>query len=262
MGKNKFTEYSEQELWKLYKKDGSKAIKEELIVRYIPLVKHIVGKIMVNLPENFEFDDLVNYGIIGLIDAIDRFNLNYGTKFSTYAVPRVKGTIYDELRKIDWIPQSIRRKSKQLANIYIELENRLNRSPSDKEVREELGLSKKEFNKLLSEVSIPENISLDSFIAPQDNDKIKLKDIITASDEQKPGVVLEYKEMKRILTEAIDKLSEQEKTVISLYYYDDLTLTEIGEVLELTTARISQIHTKAIFRLRGFLSRKKKEFRE
>lgn len=261
MGKNKFAEYNEEKLWELYKKDGSKAIKEELIVRYIPLVKHIVGKIMVKLPDHFEFDDLVNYGIIGLIDAIDRFDFNYGTKFSTYAVPRVKGTIYDELRKIDWVPQSIRRKSKQLAKTYIELENKLNRTPSDEEVREELELSKEEFNKLLSEVSIPENISLDSFIAPQDNDKIKLKDIISTSDDQKPGVVFEYKEMKKILGEAIDKLSKQEKTVVSLYYYDDLTLTEIGEVLDLTTARISQIHTKAIFRLRGFLSRKKKEFR-
>ena len=261
MEKNKFAEYNESKLWRLYKKDKLKAAKEELMLRYIPLVKHIVGKIIVKLPDHFEFDDLVNYGIIGLIDAIDKFDSDYGTKFSTYAVPRIKGNIYDELRRVDWVPQIIRRKSKILTKAYIQLQNKFNRTPTDEEIRKELALSKDEFSKLLSEVNIPENVSLESFISPQDNDNLQLKDMISDSDEKKPEMVFEYNEMKKILAQAINKLSKQEKTVVSLYYYDDLTLTEIAEILDLTTARISQIHTKAIFRLRGFLSRKKKEFK-
>jgi RNA polymerase sigma factor for flagellar operon FliA len=250
-------EKSEEKLWTRYKNNGDKAAKEELILKYVPLVKHIVGKITVQIPDKFEYEDLVNYGVLGLIDALDRFDPERGVKFSTYAVPRIKGAIYDELRKIDWVPTQVRRKAKKLSRAMQSLEGRLGRSPTDKEFRQELDLDKDKFRDLLAEVNIPENVSLERIISPQSGDNLKLKDIIQGSQDQEPDNVYAYQEMMEVLGTAIDKLGDKEKIVVSLYYYEDLTLQEIGEVLELTTARISQIHTKAIFRLRGYLSQKK-----
>jgi len=249
----------EDRLWKRYKEDNSQKAKEELILNYVPLVKHIAGKIIVKLPDEFEYDDLVSYGFLGLIDAMKRYDYNRNIKFSTYAVSRIKGSIYDEIRSLDWVPQSIRRKSKDLSRTYAYLEEQLGGNPTDKEVREELGLNEEEFNKLLVKVNIPQNVSLESMISSQDNNKLKLKDLVQDSEEKEPENTFFYDEMKRILGQTIERLPEKEKLVVSLYYYDDLTLTEIGEVMELTTARISQLHTKAIFRLRGYLSRKKSQ---
>ena len=248
---------SEEKLWRRYKEEDSQAAKEELVLRYLPLVKHIVAKVIINLPDKFSFEYLVNYGILGLLDALDRFDVQRNIKFSTYAVPRVKGTIYDELRSLDWVPQSVRREAKKLTQVYIDLENKLGRNPSDEELREELDLDKKEFRKLLNKVNIPDNVSLDKIIFPNKDGKLTIKDLIPASDSEKPENLFQYNRMKEILGQAIDKLPKKEKIVVSLYYYDDLTLTEIGEVMDLTTARISQLHTKAIFRLRGYLSQKK-----
>ncbi|MCK8816505.1 FliA/WhiG family RNA polymerase sigma factor [Natroniella sulfidigena] len=247
----------ENVLWQKYKQERSQQAKEKLVLKYLPLVKHIAGKVIVKLPDNFNFEDLVNYGVLGLMDALERFDNQRNIKFSTYAVPRIRGAIYDELRKLDWVPQSIRRKAKNLTKVYIKLENELKRTPTDQEVRAELDLTKQEFNKLLSEVNIPENISLERMISPQDGNKLRLKDLVEDPEGVGPENVFEFNEIKQVLAEAINKLPKKEKIVISLYYYEDLTLKEIGEILELTTARISQLHTKAIFRLRGHLSRKK-----
>ncbi|AGB40653.1 RNA polymerase sigma factor, FliA/WhiG family [Halobacteroides halobius DSM 5150] len=247
---------SEDKLWKKYKQNDSQAAKEELILRYIPLIKHIVGKIMVTIPDEYTFDDLVNYGVLGLIDAMKRFDYQRGIKFSTYALPRIKGAIYDELRRLDWVPTSIRRQAKEFAEVLGRLENKLGRSPTDEELKEELNLTNNEYNKLLARINISDNISLDKVITQQKNG-LKIKDIIKSVSQEEPDQIFSYNETKRILGEAIDKLPDKEKLVISLYYHDDLTLQEIGEVMELTTARISQLHTKAIFRLRGHLSRKK-----
>ncbi|OCL27110.1 RNA polymerase subunit sigma [Orenia metallireducens] len=244
-------------LWNKYKNSNCQQSKEELILSYTPLVKHVAGKIITKIPDGFTFDDLLNYGFLGLIDAMDRFDLNREIKFSTYAVPRIRGAIYDEIRKLDWVPQSVRRKSKRLTNTYYQLQKKLGRNPNDEEVRTELGLTSEEFNDLLVDVNISENISLESFFNLKGGDKIELKDLISDSADKEPDNIFFYDQMKMILGESIDKLPEKEKLVISLYYYEDLTLTEIGEVMELTTARISQLHTKAIFRLRGYLSRKK-----
>lgn len=254
---NKLNEVKEKKIWNKYKNDNCQQAKEKLILNYIPLVKYIVGRIITNIPDKYTFDDLLSYGFIGLVDAIDRFDLNRDIKFSTYAFPRIQGSIYDEIRKLDWIPQSIRKKSKELANTYQNLEQKLGRNPSDEEVREELGLSSEEFHKLLMTVNIPENISLESFFTPKGGDKIELKDLISDSADKEPDNIFFYDQMKVLLGKTIDKLPEKERLVISLYYYEGLTLTEIGEIMELTTARISQMHTKAIFRLRGYLSRKK-----
>jgi len=247
----------EKKLWQEYKNKDSQKAKEKLILRYIPLVKHIVGKIIVELPDKFDFEDLVNYGVLGLMDAIERFDLDRGVKFSTYAVPRIRGAVYDELRRIDWVPTQVRRKSKKFSRAIKELEDELGRSPTDEELRERLGLTEEEFKKLLRQVNIPENVSLERFIAPQSEDELRLKDMLQDDSEQEPDNLVAYNQMKEVLGEAIDKLSEKEKLVVTLYYYEDLTLQEIGEVMELTAARISQLHTKAIFRLRGYLSQKK-----
>jgi RNA polymerase sigma factor for flagellar operon FliA len=247
----------EEKLWEKYKSNNSQKAKEKLILEYIPLVKHIAGKIIVDLPDRFDFEDLVNYGVLGLIDAIDRFDHQRGIKFSTYAVPRIKGAIYDELRRIDWVPTQVRRKSKQLSRALRELENELGRSPTDEEIRNKLDLTVEEFRNFLQEVNIPENISLEKFISPQAKDSVKLKDMIQDDSEVEPDQVFAYNQIKEVLGNAIDKLPEKEKLVVSFYYYEDLTLQEIGEIMELTTARISQLHTKAIFRLRGHLSQKK-----
>ncbi|WP_408954528.1 FliA/WhiG family RNA polymerase sigma factor [Natroniella sp. ANB-PHB2] len=251
------TKNDEDVLWREYKQENSQQAKEKLVLKYLPLVKHLAGKVIVTLPDNFNFEDLVNYGVLGLMDALERFDDERNIKFSTYAVPRIRGAIYDELRKLDWVPQSIRRKAKNLTKVYIKLENQLNRTPTDQEVRAELDLTKQEFNQLLSEVNIPDNTSLERVIAPQDGNKLRLKDLIEDPEGVGPENVFEYNEMKQILGETINKLPKKEKLVISLYYYEDLTLKEIGEIMELSTARISQLHTKAIFRLRGHLSRKK-----
>ncbi|PRX33649.1 RNA polymerase sigma-28 (SigD/FliA/WhiG) subunit [Orenia metallireducens] len=244
-------------LWKKYKKNNCQQSKEDLILSYTPLVKHVAGKIITKIPDGFTFDDLLNYGFLGLIDAMNRYDIDRGIKFSTYAVPRIRGAIYDEIRKLDWVPQSIRRKSKKLSNTYNKLQKKLRRNPDDEEVRAELGLSCEEFNNLLVDVNIPENISLESFFNVKGGDKIELKDLISDSADKEPDNLFFYDQMKELLGESIDKLPEKERLVVSLYYYEDLTLTEIGEIMDLTTARISQLHTKAIFRLRGYLSRKK-----
>ncbi|GAB6137632.1 FliA/WhiG family RNA polymerase sigma factor [Halanaerobaculum tunisiense] len=248
---------AEEELWNQYQEQNSQAAKEELIMRYIPLVKHIVSRIMIAIPDKFSFEDLVNYGVLGLIDAMQRFDPGRGIKFSTYAVPRVKGSIYDQLRESDWVPTSIRRKAKEFSRKLMELENKLGYSPTDQELREELNLSQVEYNDLLSQINIPENVSLEKTIAQQDGDQLKIKDLIRSSSEQEPDYVYDYRQMKKILGQAIEKLPDKEKLVVSLYYHDDLTLQEIGEVMDLTAARISQLHTKAIFRLRGYLSHQK-----
>ncbi|MFO7819722.1 MAG: FliA/WhiG family RNA polymerase sigma factor [Halanaerobacter sp.] len=255
MGTN--NELSEERLWAKYKEDGSQSAREELILKYVPLVKHLVGKVIISIPDKYSFDDLVNYGILGLMDALERFDYQRGIKFSTYAVPRIKGSIYDEVRKDDWVPQSVRKKSKQFTTALMKLEDQLGRKPTDEEIREELDLTIQQYQKMLSEINIPENISLEKIISFKDNDTLTIKDLVKDSKDEEPAQVFDYNKMKEILGSAIDKLPQKEKLVVSLYYYEDLTLTEIGKIMELTTARISQLHTKAIFRLRGYLGQKK-----
>lgn len=250
-------ELTEEELWAKYKQDGSQSAREQLILDYVPLVKHIVGKIIISVPDKYSFDDLVNYGILGLMDAVERFDHQRGIKFSTYAVPRIRGSIYDEIRKDDWVPQAVRKKSKQFTNALMKLEKELERKPTDEEIKDELSLNSKQYQKMLSEINIPENISLDKIISFKGNDTLTIKDVVKDSEEEQPEEVYNYNKMKEILGAAINKLPQKEKLVVSLYYYEDLTLQEIGEIMELTPARISQLHTKSIFRLRGYLGQKK-----
>ncbi|MGM0470702.1 MAG: FliA/WhiG family RNA polymerase sigma factor [Bacillota bacterium] len=253
------SQLSEEELWVEFKENNSQQAKEELILRFIPLVKYVVNRVSINLPDQFEFEDLENYGIIGLIDAIERFDHRRGIKFSTYAISRIRGSIIDQIRKLDWVPTSVRRKAKRVAQTSSKLAQQLGRMPTDEELSEEMDLDLAEYNNLLSQVNIPQTTSLDSFISGSQSDGIILGDVVADDDAVNPDQKFQYQQMKEILGNAIENLKEQERKVITLYYYEGLNLTEISEVLEVTTARISQIHTKAIYRLRGYLSRKKEE---
>ncbi len=231
------------------------AARDDLIVQYAPLVKHVVGKISKKMPPNVEFEDLVGYGTLGLIDAIEKFDHERGVKFKTYAIPRVRGSILDELRARDWIPRSIRRKARRLDEAITQLENQTGGPVENEDVAAHMGLSMEEYRDLLNEVSGTSLLSLDEMWSVNDDqDKVPLQEAIAGDEEYQPDEVIDREEVKQILYEQVRDLPEQERIVITLYYYEDLTLREIGEVLELTESRVSQIHSKATSTLRSRLS--------
>jgi RNA polymerase sigma factor for flagellar operon FliA len=246
----------EDTLWKNYKKTGNPEIRDELIVRYAPLVKYIAGRVAVNLPPTVDFDDLVSYGILGLIDAIEKFDIKQGSKFKTYASSRIKGAIFDELRLLDWVPRSIRQKGRELEEVYSRLEHKYGRPATDEEVANALGITVQELEKMILKVSGAALTSLDEmWSVGEDDDEVAVGDTIEGSYAKSPDLAIEKEEVKRILVDAINRLPQREKEVVALYYYEELTLKEIGEVLGVTESRVSQLHTKAILRLRGSLSR-------
>lgn len=248
-------------LWVEYKEKKNVAAREDLILRYAPLVKYVAGRLAIGLPPSVQLDDLVSYGIFGLIDAIEKFDHMRGFKFETYAIARIKGAIWDGLRSMDWIPYSVRQKSKELEKTYAQLEHQLGRSATDQEVCAALNINAQQFHQLLLETSATAVMSLDDIWKGDgdQNDSIRLMDTVEDLNAEDPIAIAEFKETQDILTEAIDKLPERERTVIALYYYEGLTLKEIGVVLGVSESRISQMHTKAILRLRGRLSRLKKK---
>jgi len=250
------TDQTTEELWRKYSYDKSPDAKEAIILRYASLVKYVAGRVAISLPANVEFDDLVSYGIFGLIDAIDKFDFRRGLKFETYAIARIRGSILDELRKNDWIPRSVRQKAKELERTYVELENRLGRSVTDQEMSEALNLSIRDFRHLLSEVSCTTLNSLDELWMTHSGDEetVRLLDLIHSNENDDPLFQLEIEEIKLSLATAIDNLPEREKMVIALYYYNGLTLKEISQVMEVSESRISQIHTNAIYKLRVHLT--------
>ncbi len=243
-------------IWKQYKKEGSQESREKLILNYAPLVKYVAGRVSSGLPPNIEYADLVSYGIFGLIDAIEKYDPERGIKFETYAVARIKGAIIDELRSIDWVPRSVRFKARELERAYTTLENELKRLPSDEEVARHMGISVGELNQLLQQLSFISLVALDELwnVGGDKGDKVSLVDTLEDSRVKDPAKAYEVEEMKRILAEAINRLPEREKIVVSLYYYEALTLREIGEVLGVTESRVCQMHTKAILRLKGRLT--------
>jgi len=251
---------TEEELWKEYKRTKNPKIREELILKYASTVKYIAGKIAINTPPQVEFDDLVSYGILGLIDAIEKYDITQGIKFKTYASTRIKGAIIDELRILDWLPRSLRHKAKQLEQIYGELEYKLGRSATDKEVAMALNITEEELGRLILDVSSASLISLDDLWYLESDEKREIIETVESPPEQGPEAALEQKEMKKFLVEAINRLPDKEKEVIILYYYDDLTLKEIGSVLGVSESRISQLHTQAILRLKGYLNKMKEFF--
>lgn len=255
MDESVLTEKTEEELWKTYRKTRNGEIRNRLIKQYLPLVKYVAGKLAVGMPQNVEFDDLVSYGVIGLFDAIEKFDPGKHVKFKTYAVTRVRGAIFDQLRQLDWVPRSIRQKTRELEETVRRLESQLGRSASDTEIAKELGVSVKEFEKLILKISGTTILSLnDVWYSGDDNDRMSIGDSIESPQNRNPDAIVEKQEIKRVIVEAINELPDKEKKVLVLYYYEDLTLKEIGAVLGVTESRISQLHTKAIMRLRGRLS--------
>ncbi len=239
------------ELWAEYKRTGAQDLRDKLIVRYSPLVKYVAGRVSVGLPSTIELGDLVSYGIFGLIDAIEKFDNERSVKFETYAITRIKGAIIDELRSIDWVPRSVRAKARAIEKAYAKLEGQFLRSPSDVEVAAELGLSEQELQAQFSQISFVGIVALDEVLAGGERgESMTLGDTI-ADRHDGPMASYEVEEMKQILAGAINRLADREKIVLSLYYYEGLTLAEIGQVLGVTESRVCQIHTKAVLQLRA-----------
>ena len=244
------------ELWREYKASGEERLRERLILHYSPLVKYVAGRVGVGLPPNIEQADLVSYGIFGLIDAIQKFDLDRAIKFETYAISRIKGAIIDELRSIDWIPRSVRSKAREVERAYAALETRLHRTPSEAEVADELGIALSDLHTIFSQVSFVNVVALDELLTAggEKGDKLSLVDTLEDTKAEDPVQAFESEETKYLLAKAINTLPEREKIVVTLYYYEGLTLAEIGQVLGVTESRICQMHTKAVLQLRGKLA--------
>ncbi len=242
-----------RQLWEQFKATGDPATRERLILQYSPLVKYVAGRVGVGLPPNIEQADLVSYGIFGLIDAIEKFDIERAIKFETYAISRIRGAIIDELRAIDWIPRSIRYKAREVERAYSGLEAELHRAPSEPEVAQRLGISLPELHAIFSQVSYVNVVALDELltVGGEKGDKLSLVDTLEDTKAEDPVTAFEAEETKFILSRAINQLPEREKIVITLYYYEGLTLAEIGRVLGVTESRICQMHTKAVLQLRA-----------
>jgi len=240
-------------LMKKYK-EGAKKIdkrtKEKLILEYAPLIKFIAQKIAVRLPSNIEFDDLVSSGVIGLMDAIDKYDPTRDNKFKTYAEFRIRGAILDELRAQDWVPRSVREKAKQLERAHARLEQQLGRIPTEDELTRELQMSKEEYYELLNQVKSVSILSLDEAGSFNSSDRKSILSLLESCKIPSPITQLNLKAVKEVVTKAIESLPEKQRLVLSLYYYEDLNLKEIGEVLDVTESRVSQLHTQAILWLR------------
>jgi RNA polymerase sigma factor for flagellar operon FliA len=245
------------ELWREYKSlddptPTKQRLRDRLILTYAPLVKYVAGRLGTGLPAHVEEGDLVSYGLLGLIGAIERYQLDRDVKFETYAISRIKGSIIDELRSLDWVPRSVRSRAREIERAMAGLENRLKRAPTDEEVAAEIGITTTEFQENLTAISRSSVAALDELwtISSSGGDTVSLIDTIEDPNADDPSRAMARTELKGALAEAIDRLPEREKLVISLYYYEELTLREIGEVLGVTESRVSQLHTKAVLRLK------------
>ena len=236
-------EQEEDDLWNEFKKTKSPAIRDKFIRQYMPLVSSV------------EFDDLVGFGQFGLLDAINKYDTSKNVKFKTYAVTRIRGAIFDELRQIDWVPRSVRQKSREIEDAIVTLEARLGRPASDAEVAESLNMTLDEYHKTVMKVSGTSVLSLnDVWYSNDENDNMSIGNNIESPVSLNPDVIAEREEIKKVIAQAISELPEKEKMVIVLYYHEDLTFREIGEVLEVSESRISQLHTRANLRLRAKLT--------
>ena len=229
-------------IWRQYKASGQAILRDQLIEHYLPLVRLVAGRLAISLPTYVDRDDLISNGFFGLLDAIERFDMQRGIKFETYASLRIRGAILDALRAQDWAPATLRQKARQYEAAVQQVEHRLGRNATEEEVAQELGISAVQLQTLLQQLSISTLLPLEEALQQEKQGK-----------ENNLSAKIESEEVQRTLADTIEKLPEKEKIVISLYYYDRLTLKEISLILKLSEARISQIHTKAIFRLRGAL---------
>ncbi|MCR5685762.1 MAG: FliA/WhiG family RNA polymerase sigma factor [Lachnospiraceae bacterium] len=235
-----------EKLWADYAKNKTPELREKLIIEYAPLVKLVAGKLSMYLGYNVEFDDLCGYGIFGLIDAIDKYDYGKGVKFETYASLRIRGEILDQIRKMDWIPRTVRQKQKMLDNAYKKIEAEKGHLATDEELCEELGISFEELCDMQYETNMTNIISLDEYM---DQGEVKIEPKAD-KDYMQPEKVVEKEELTRILKEVISTLTEKEKMVITFYYYEDLTLKEISQVMDVSESRVSQLHSKALIKMK------------
>lgn len=245
----------EDALWKQYKKSKSKALQETLVRKYFPLVKYVAGKIAVNLPKSMEFDDLVGFGQFGLLDAINKYDLDKNVKFKTYAVTRIRGAIFDEMRSLDFVSRTVRQLARQIEDAINAVEARLSRPATDAEIAKEMNMTEDEYHKAVMKVSGTSVLSLSEvYYAGDENDHVSIGDTIESPSSLNPDNQVEKEEIRKVIIQAINELPEKEKMVIVLYYHEDLTFKEIGQVLDVSESRISQLHTNANLHLRAKLT--------
>jgi len=242
-------------LWDGFKGARSPEARERLILHYAPLVKYVASRVAVGLPASVDQADLVSYGMFGLIDALEKFEPGRGNKFETYAIPRIKGAIIDELRAMDWVPRSVRFKAREIDKAQNDLEAMLKRQPTEAELAERLGMTRRELHDVVTQISFVSVLALDEMVSvgADRGEQVSLLDTL-ADKSLDPTSGVEGQETRGLLAAAINSLSEREKIVVTLYYFEGLTLAEIGEILGVTESRVCQIHTKAVGGLRGQLS--------
>ncbi|NLJ96307.1 MAG: FliA/WhiG family RNA polymerase sigma factor [Clostridiales bacterium] len=236
-----------KKLWEAYSKKKTPELHEKIIIEYAGLVKVVAGRLSMYLGHNVEYDDLVGYGTFGLIDAIDKFDYSKGYKFETYASLRIRGSIIDQIRKMDWIPRSIRQKQRKIDNACQSLESKYGKNYTDEDLAKEMNITVEELDDWQNQTKITNIISLDEFL--EQGSESKTEQYFATTFDQ-PEKIVESQELKHILANALETLTEREKTVIVLYYYEELTLKEISKILEVSESRVSQLHTKALKKLK------------
>ncbi len=244
-------------IWEAYRSSSCPEIREQLLSQYLPLVRNVASRMAIGFPKSVEVGDLINTGVIGLIEAFRNFDPERGVKFETYAVPRIRGAILDELRSLDWVPRSTRARAREIERALVRLEAELGRAPNDTELASALNYDLADLYKALDDSNSTVLLSLDEMIYREDDNR-QVPRVETIQTESRESVLtdLEKQELRAYLTIAISNLTEQEKLVIALYYYEELTLKEIGEVMTISESRVSQIHTKAVLKLRGMVREK------
>lgn len=243
------------ELWKHWREEQDKRAEEKLVETYLSLVNYVVGRLSMGLPNTIDRDDLTSFGHMGLLDAMKKFDYSRGLQFETYAMWRIRGAIMDGLRSHDLIPRSARDKAKKVEEAYLTLEQKYLRTVTDKEVSQYLGISEKDISQVFSDTSFANVLSLDEPIHDDENEKNFRQSFIVDDKAKDPQKALDEMVQKQLIAETIDRLSEKERLVISLFYYEELNLTEIAEVMNLSPSRISQLHSKALSRIRAMLSK-------
>ena len=236
-----------EKLWDVYRKKPTQELREQLIIEYAPLVKRVSGRLSMYLGHNVEYDDLVSYGIFGLIDAIDKFDLAKNVKFETYASLRIRGAILDQIRKMDWIPRTVRQRQRKMDEAIKQIEMRTGKNATDEELARELGLTEDELCNWQSQMKVTNVVSLNEF---EENGPEPVIDTSNKSHFAQPEDVVEEAELKETLVAALDLLTEKERKVIELYYYEEMTLKEISKILEVSESRVSQLHTKGLLKMR------------
>ncbi|MBN1827071.1 MAG: FliA/WhiG family RNA polymerase sigma factor [Candidatus Eisenbacteria bacterium] len=241
-------------VWRKYQVRRNKRLRDRLILEYMPLVKYVAGRLAVGLPPSVQIEDLIGSGTLGLMSAVERYDPGRDNKFSTFAISRIRGAMLDELRSMDWVPRSVRRKARQLEETYNRLESRYGRAASDQEVAKAMDIGMQEYFQLLEDVRGATLLSLNEHsVSGDDNSPTQVHDTVPDKDVIDPIAILEVQKMRKVLDGSLDNLPERERLVLILYYYEEMTLKEIGSILGVSESRVSQIHTKSITRLRSRL---------